>query len=177
MFQAEVAAARHLGAKHEVHDVGPLLHGLPDRRILDQHLLGHLGDHERPSVLVPLHVPLVCALALDATTLVLREVVVHVTDEHAPVHRLLEVQPGARLPRCAGHVHEPLVLTGHPHGQAIGVHLDQPQTGDVHQPFGQQAQQQLPVERDAHGEQRVVEHTELIVAVAVDAVQGQLQHG
>ena len=65
----------------------------------------------------------------------------------------------------------------HPHGQAVRVHLDQAQPGDRHQPFGQQAQQQLPVERDAHGEQRVVEDRELVVAVTVDAVQRQLQHG
>lgn len=65
----------------------------------------------------------------------------------------------------------------HPHGQTVRVHLDQAQPGDRHQPLGQQAQQQLSIERDAHGEQRVVEHAELVVAVAVDAVERQLQHG
>jgi len=69
------------------------------------------------------------------------------------------------------------VAAGHTHSQAVSVHLDQAQTGDVHQPFGQHAQQQLTVERDAHGEQRVVEHAERVVAVTVHTVERQLQHG
>ena len=127
-------------------------------------------------VLVPVHVVLIRTLALGAATLVDRDVVVHVTDHHGLVDGLLKVQPGAKLPRCAGHVHEQLVLTGHLDRQAIGVDLDQAQPGDVHQPLGQQTQQQLPVERDAHGEQRVVEHGELVVAVTVHTVERQLQH-
>ncbi|OBQ31912.1 MAG: hypothetical protein AN487_23370 [Anabaena sp. CRKS33] len=35
----------------------------------------------------------------------------------------------------------------------------------------------MPVERNRHGEQRVVEHAEAVVAVAVHAIQSQLEHG
>ena len=104
------------------------------------------------------------------------DVVVHIAHHHGLVDRLLEVQAGLVLPGCASSIHKVLVSPSDPHGQAIGVYLDDAQ-GDLHQRLGQQAQQQLTVERDGHGEQRIVEHAELVVAVAVDPVERQLEHG
>ena len=173
----QVAGARHLDAQHEVVQVRPVLHRLADRCAVHQHLLGHLGDHQAASVLVPAGLPLVGALALDGAVLVLPDVVVHVAQVHAPVAHLLQVQPGHVHPPCTCLIHTLHVGAGYAHRDAVGVDLHQRQAADLHQALGQQAQQQLPVERDRHGEQRVVEHAELVVAVAVHAVERELQHG